>query len=380
MPPVGLWQLRDYLKHPDVQIDICDLHAGDSLDNYLKCVYDIIGLSIQFSIQHDEYVRLAHLLRPWTRKLYAGGVHAANVVAPKEIDAVSSGHGELFFSEIMTTVPLFGNPKFELSEIEKYWKIGKPHNLKSATGKWMSFTASYGCNFSCGFCGMKDYWGPLEYLTLRFISEKLRYLEYMGIEELFIEDDNIAYRKNQFLEIMSMLKMCGFKWSTPNGIYAKTLLNNPEIIPVMKDSGCWRVSLPFEAGNKNSARCMNTLQKYIEFSDARDLVNRLKDSGIETNGFFIIGYPGETLEDMQNTLDYANALPLDGRSIYIATPYPGTGLYRECKEKGYLRYDGPELYRNLLYANCMIDTPEWRAEEVDELRLKDREKAMKKIC
>ena len=376
MPPIGLWQLREYLQCAGVNVTICDEHAGDTLDDY-RGHYSIIALSIQFSIQHQEYKRLVKTCRSWTDMLIAGGVHAANVAPLDGVDDVVSGAGEAYFSKLLDIPMRYGNPIFTESEIAKYWEFGRPHDLQTITGRWMSFTSSYGCNLKCGFCGIRKYWGRLKYLDIEVIEERLKWLASAGIQELLIEDDNIAYDPDMFYKIITLFIKYGFKWSTPNGIYVKTLSKHPWMIPLMKDCGCWRVSLPFEAGNLESARLMNTAGKYCEFYEAHAVVETLRSNGIKTNGFFIIGYPGETLENIRETLGYANALPLDQRGIYIATPYPGTDLYKQCKREGYLRYDGEQLYDRLVYNSCLIDTPELSAADVDNIRQEDRERAMK---
>jgi radical SAM superfamily enzyme YgiQ (UPF0313 family) len=111
----------------------------------------------------------------------------------------------------------------------------------------------------------------------------------------------------------------------------------------------------------------------MPFVDAFLLVDALRQEGIKTCGFFIIGYPGETLDDMRKTLDYANMLPLDQRNIYIATPYPGTPLYEECRQEGWLVSDD---YKDLLYTKGLIQTPEFTPGQVEELKARDREEAI----
>jgi len=195
----------------------------------------------------------------------------------------------------------------------------------------------------------------------------------MGIEEVFIEDDNVAATTEHLLMVARSLKDVSLRWSTPNGIEAKQIVGR---VGNLKASGCWRLSLPFETGSRYSASLMGLEGKWMDLINAKALVDECKGEGIEPIGFFIIGYPGETLDDMRRTLDYANALPLEQRNIYIATPYPGTHLYDICKMHGWLVTDGPDLYRSLLYTRGMIRTPQFDPEEVEELKRADREAAI----
>jgi len=123
---------------------------------------------------------------------------------------------------------------------------------------------------------------------------------------------------------------------------------------------------------------MNLQNKWLEYEDSYEMVLRLRETGIKTCGFFIIGYPGETYDDMERTLEFANSLPLDQRNIYIATPYPGTPLFRYCKLHSYIEGDSKEFYRNLLYSKALISTPEFTAKGVAELRDRDRNRARRR--
>jgi len=106
-------------------------------------------------------------------------------------------------------------------------------------------------------------------------------------------------------------------------------------------------------------------------------VNKLNNERIMTCGFFIIGNPGETKEDINETLEYANELPLDQRNIYIATPYPGTDLFDFCVKKGYINID-ENFYDSLLYTKGLINTEFISAKEIEEIKYKDRIQAIQK--
>jgi radical SAM superfamily enzyme YgiQ (UPF0313 family) len=137
-------------------------------------------------------------------------------------------------------------------------------------------------------------------------------------------------------------------------------------------STCWSLSLPFETGSESSASLMKLGRKWLFFEEAELLVNDLNIMGIETTGFFVIGYAGETEEDVKRTLAYANALPLRNRHIYLAAPYKGTELYRTCLKNNWL-IDGPATYRSAL-----IDTPFLSSKRLLSLFNEDREAALQR--
>jgi len=373
MPPLGLWSIRGAINNKD-SVDICDEHIGDNIESFLdKNKYDVIGLSVTFSIQHFEYLRVAKIAKASGAFVLAGGIHAGAIDKPEYVDLVIKGGGEQYFNKDVQ----FAIPDFSIDELERYWIKMAPHDLESKTNKWINIETSRGCFNLCSFCGIRELWKSWTFLPTEDVKKYFSFLKFIGIEEVFIEDDNVAWDQVRFLEILNLLKKNSFFWSTPNGIFIKNIASS-HILDTIFETKCWKLSLPFETGKKSTAKLMNLGNKWIEFEYAYDLINKLKENNIKTAGFFIIGYPGETLKDMQETLDFANSLPLDGRNIHIATPYPGSPLYKLCKENNYLVTDGEELYKNLLYTKGLIKTPDFTPQEVENLKKEDRDKAIKR--
>jgi len=376
MPPIGLWSIEYNALlggHNALTID-CHMAGGlEPLKKELRKEWDIIGLSAQFSIQHDFYIEAARICSENSdAKVIAGGFHASAVPPPTGVSKVIRGDGESAFVEGLGFEDIeYPYPRADM--LRPYWNRGSPHDLQSKTFHWMPVEFSRGCKRYCGYCGVNRFWGDTRYFARDKITEYLGELVAEGFEEIFIEDDNCANDPGMFRWLISELGKHGVWWSTPNGVYAKGLRDN---LKDLAPSRCWRVSLPFETGTESTARLMGLGDKWMSRPDAFELVYKLKAEGIQTCGFFIIGYPGETLDDMQRTLDYANSLPLDQRNISIATPYPGTYLYDICKRRGYLGSDGAELYRELLYTHGMIRTPDFEPAQVEALKWADRESAI----
>lgn len=379
MPPIGLWSMRtNIVKRLDGFVDVIDMHMGDDLDEALKKdYYSHVGISAQFSIQHDDYVKVAKKAKATGASVIAGGFHANAVMPPAGVDWVANGWGEEWFAQHLgyTIRGEIEHPEFSISEAYRYWEAGAPHDLRSKTERWMPFETSRGCVRHCKFCGINGVWENFRPFGLGWIDRYLKYLASKGITELFIEDDNAALIPGRFEQVLDLFQHHGITWSAPNGIEIRGMC---KVLKKLKPSGCWRVSLPFETGIEETAQKMGIMDKWIKPKDAATLVKWLTGEGIETCGFFVIGWPGETLAEMQQTLDYANSLPLIDRHVYLATPYPGTALYEECKKRGFLVHDGPRLYRHLRYTEGMIKTKQWSAKQVEELRRKDREEALRR--
>jgi len=376
MPPLGLWTLKTFIERdPSYTVEVADEHTGDQAALLWGTArYDLIGLSAQFSIQHAEYVRSAKRLMQSDAFVIAGGFHASAVPEPEGVKETWAGEGEPRFQRFLNLAGEPTGPTCRIPDgaLERYWNLAAPHDLQSKTQRWMSLETSRGCYLDCGYCGVRRYWGAWRPVPMDRILAQLDHLCSRGVEEVFIEDDNVNAVDDHFEAVVAALRERGLWWSTPNGISAHRLLGHTKRLAPL----CWRVSLPFEAGSARSAELMGLGRKWMPFDKALSLVKALRGEGILTAGFFIIGYPGETLEDMQRTLDYANALPLDQRNIYIATPYPGTRLYERCIEEGWLAKKDEQLYDALLYTVGLVNTAEFKSEQVEQLKWRDRAAAL----
>lgn len=385
VPPIGLWSLKASWGINE-QVKIIDLNLIDynfkglpnaTFTELLLMIETLkpatVGFSVQFSIQHTLYKFYSYAVRLHYPNItqIAGGFHASAVDKLPTIDFVHKGAGEIFIDKNLQ----WTYPKIELSDLEPYWKLNLPHDLRAKTSKWIPIEFSRGCVFGCGFCGVRDFWGSYQKQNQVDIIHYLAYLKQLGIEELFIEDDNVSLDKNFFKFVIQQIKKHNFVWSAPNGIYIRGLI---PFIDQLAETNCWRLSLPFETGSERTAKLMNLNQKWLSFKEAQKTVNKLNEQNIETCGFFIIGYPGETLDDVKKTFDYANNLDLKDRYIYIATPYPGTKLYDICLENNYLVVNPPQLYDSLLYTKGLIKTNDFTPEQIEQLKQQDREEALKR--
>jgi len=336
--------------------------------------YDLIGISVQFSIQDALYKEAALMASHSGALVVAGGFHAAAVPAPLGVYHVIRGSGEVGLVP-ETTFADVDYPPVTADMLEPYWSIGRPHDLQSKTPHWMPVEFSRGCARRCEYCGGPRFWGATEYYSKEAISKHLDQLVAIGVEELFVEDDNWIADPKRFKWILGELKARHLAWSTPNGIFAQRL---KPFVHELADSGCWRVSLPFETGTASTARLMRLGNKWMTYYEALGLTMSLQAEGIKTCGFFIIGYPGETLRDMQRTLDYAKGLPLDQRVVSIATPYPGTALFERCLKQNYLAVPPDELYEKLLFTHGLIGTADFTPQDVEHLKFSDRREALKR--
>jgi radical SAM superfamily enzyme YgiQ (UPF0313 family) len=133
------------------------------------------------------------------------------------------------------------------------------------------------------------------------------------------------------------------KWDTPNGTSVATL--NRELLQLMKKAGCRSLNLAIESGDPYILR--EVIHKPLTLGKARQVVKDCKTLGIKTEGYFVIGMPGETVETMNHSLNFARSLPLDEIGVFNAVPFPNTELYESAVQNGYLQ----EVDFNKIYAD-----------------------------
>lgn len=151
------------------------------------------------------------------------------------------------------------------------------------------------------------------------------------------EDDRLTWDRERLLKIMDGItsRRIKVRWHTPNGVHIDDL--DEGLLRAMRKAGCRSLNLAIESGDPDILN--RVIGKKGTSDQAREVAFACRELGIRINGYFIIGMPGETDESIQRTLDLCLELPLDGLGIFIATPFPGTRMFDECVQRGYIDPD-----------------------------------------
>jgi magnesium-protoporphyrin IX monomethyl ester (oxidative) cyclase len=203
---------------------------------------------------------------------------------------------------------------------------------------------------------------------IQFVVEKYK------IKNIFFEDDNLTMDLKRFEAICDGIieRKIKIGWETPNGVRADRL--TMELLKKMKKSGVKSVFVGVESGDQQILD--NVVCKSLDLNKVVDFAKNSQKLGLKTGAFYIIGFPGETKENMQRTVDFALDLKRKydvGMHLFAATPSYGTHLYEECKEKGYLPADlSWNSFAQARQARglSMITTKEFTPNEVKEIAAK----------
>lgn len=395
-PPLGILYLAAVLKKENYDVNILDstcegYHNILSVENnYIKYGLtdddirkrikeynpDIVGVTSMFSAQQDNALNHCNIVKEINKDIIVvlGGIHPSlfpkESIQHKSVDFVIIGEGEfrlikllndlnknnhhpnfdgvaykidgrvhvIFRStriEDLDSIPL---PSRDLINFEKYIDIGVPYAPFPMNERTCQILTSRGCPFNCNFCSTVKYWGRR--FRKRSVDNVINEIEHMvknyNIKEIQFIDDNMTIDKKRAIELFKRLKKYNLYWCAPHGLMIKTL--DKEMIKLMSESGAYQISVAIESGSRRVLK--EIIHKPVPTKkEVKEIVDTCHKYKIQVHGLFIVGLPGEKKDEIFDTLQYPFDVGFDSVSFFIANPAPGSELYDECKEKGYLIKD-----------------------------------------
>ncbi len=160
-----------------------------------------------------------------------------------------------------------------------------------------------------------------------------------GFRSIYFDDDTFNLGDRHTLEICGMMARIKLPWSA----MCRTDTISMSTWDAMKQSGCYGVKLGFESGSQYVID--NIVNKKLDLKQGVQVVRHLKSIGMTVHGTFTVGLPGETREQMQETLDYARGLPLDSLQISGTAEIEGTPL-ATLRKQGRLEKFNAEIDAN----------------------------------
>ncbi|HEX3841927.1 MAG TPA: hopanoid biosynthesis associated radical SAM protein HpnJ [Acidimicrobiales bacterium] len=204
---------------------------------------------------------------------------------------------------------------------------------------YLSLYTGRGCRSQCTFCLWPQTVGGHRYRT-RSVGHVLGEMEYIRdnfpeVKEVFIDDDTFTDSRERAEEIARGMGRLGLEWS------CNAKANVPyETLKVMRENGLRLLLVGFESGNQE---ILSNIKKGVKVERARQFAKDCRELGITIHGTFIMGLPGETTETIQETIRFAKEINPKTLQVSIAAPYPGTALYRQAQEQGWLPTDDASL-------------------------------------
>jgi anaerobic magnesium-protoporphyrin IX monomethyl ester cyclase len=200
-------------------------------------------------------------------------------------------------------------------------------------GPFVFLVTSRGCTAGCTYCIKHvSYQWAVRLMSPERIMKELWILHDLGIHNIHMYADLFTVNRAQVVELCQRIIDEGLKirWTCNSRVdYV-----DPEMLDLMGKAGCWMISWGIESGNE---AILKHAHKGIDPAKARQALTWAHNAGIKNWGYFIIGLPGETVETIRDTIDFAKGLPLEIALFHIAAPYPGTPFFFEVVENGWFR-------------------------------------------
>ena len=276
-----------------------------------------------------------------------------------------SGNEEIGYTpapviEDLDTLPM---PAWDLVDIEGYAR--RPNmNSMLARPRYMAVMTSRACPYGCLYCHALFGRG-FRPRSPDHVYEELRRLKCdFGVEEFHIVDDVFNLKKDRAHAICDRIIEGGLdvRLAFPNGLRGD--LMDRELIDHLKRAGCYSMTYAIETA---SPRLQKLLRKNMDLERLRRVIDWSDKAGVVTKGFFMLGFPTETLAEIDMTIDYARRSRLLIAGFFTVIPFPRTPLF-DLARKVY-----PEISSDP--ADCFYYTEEpfyTRATGVDLNRLRLR--------
>jgi anaerobic magnesium-protoporphyrin IX monomethyl ester cyclase len=368
--PLGLLYIAACLKKRGVDVSVEDPNFDDTPINIAKQVLslkpNIIGLS-STTPQYINALNIALKIKQLSNiPIVFGGVHPT--ILPKEVlkekcvDFVVIGEGEETFSELCDALVknkklsdvkgigykkngklLFTGPRKLIENLDSIpfparhllplkWYFAPPRIRGVWTRSTATVMASRGCPYRCIYCGSHLMFGrKVRFRTIHNIIEELKELRRdFKIDSVWFADDTFTINPlwvKEFCRELKKLNWKDFKWACQ----ARVNTINYNLLKIMKSAGCVQLDFGVESG---SSKVLKILKKDITPEKVIDAFRITKKAGLLRFASFIIGTPGEKIEDIKMTFNLVKKIKPDYADFFFAVPYPGTELYELAEKRG----------------------------------------------
>jgi len=396
VPPIGLLYLASSLEKAGHRVTVLDC-LQEGYDNELEhdnfITYglegeklrkrlleiqfpDIVGLTVPFSIDIEKSINVSKIIKQVFKDTICvvGGLHPT--IYPKDIfeadnndciDYILRGEGEKNIVEFVKCVKhgeinknmsglvgAFNNefvvndqvdriedldslpfPSYHLLPMHRYFDINMPFSPVPKGQRVVPILTTRGCPIGCSFCASTNMYKKHYCRSVDNILEEIKILKNTyNIDEIQFMDDNLTLNNDRFKKLMDGMRELGLYWCTPNGVMINTM--TPELIKKMKETGLYQITLSVDSMSANVSN--NFKHKPVDLDRVPSLIQSAEDCGVFTHGTLVIGMPGETIESIKVGLDFVlDNLMFTSISAFIASPIPGSELYHNCLDSGFVK-------------------------------------------
>jgi anaerobic magnesium-protoporphyrin IX monomethyl ester cyclase len=395
-PPLGIAYMAAVLDQNNVEVKVYDCPVCQIDHEKLKAELasdqpTMVGIG-SFTSTIDSALESARVAKEACpdAKVLMGGVHASfadkQILAEeKAVDIVVRGEGEETIVELLDQSPemqkindikgitfrkddqiiqtpnrplihdldALPHPAYKFLPVEKYKVTGR---------KLLPIITSRGCTFQCSFCVASKMFGArLRTRSAKNVLDELEWLKNeQGAEGISFQDDTFTLDKQRTIDICD--GMIDRKINLPWGCGTRTDTVTKKVLAKMRKAGCNEVAYGVDAG---AQKIRDAFHKEVSTQQCEKAIKWAKEEGIFVTTSVILGYPGETRETLQESLDFIRRVEPDEVWLCHATPFPGTELREIIIRNGWKMEPDWKLYNTM---NPIFEDPLLPSSEIAKMR------------
>lgn len=420
-PPLGLAYIAAMLERSGHEVKILDcftegfnvrqqhknkirigLIDEDILSRIASFKPDVVGISNNFTPYYDDTITLAKLIKINFPNviLMLGGAHVTmafdSVIKLPFVDFIIRGEGEYTTVELLDhllndkplesikglvwkkkdgsvvvnsdrepianldTLPM---PACHLLNMKLYLKQKSNNFAYSKRFPIGHMITSRGCLYNCIFCSTSKHFKKFRARSSDNVLDEIEFLvKKYSVKEIHFHDDSFLCNPERVKAICTGILTRDIKisWQISQGVTVWGL--KPDMLMLMHKSGMYRIGLPIESGSETT---LKFIRKSVNLQKTLDIIEECNKLGIFTHGNFIIGFPYETKEDIEETASFIYRSNLDFVKLLICQPLAGSDLYSVYVKENLIK-ETP--FSASTYENTKYDTTVFSAIELNRMR------------
>jgi len=364
-PPLGILYISAYLKQQGFAVGVFD-STFRTMNDFKNLITSerpsIVGIYTNMMTKRSV-LEMVRLCKEAKLKVVLGGpeppYYAADYLQ-RGADVIVKGEGELTLAELIPHLARSGTaqlesiqgiafldgdgklvetlprpfipdlsanpwPDREAIDIPQYMKTWKDHHGKSS----VSVIQARGCPYTCRWCSHSVYGNSHRRRTPEDAADEVLWIkEHYNPDLIWYADDVFTINSRWFFQYADALKQRGVR--IPFECISRADRLNEEVVKTLADMGCYRLWNGSESG---SQRVLDAMDRKVKVKDVQEKTHLLQRYGIETGMFIMLGYDGETIQDLEETVEHLKISNPDIFLTTVAYPIKGTAYYAEVESR-----------------------------------------------
>jgi len=396
-PNLGLCYLASYLRDKGFEVQYVDEVSGEDFFTKIKKT-DIVGLGFPTIFANRAFKLAEKIKEKFNVPIIMGGSHAS--VLPEltlrnpNVDFVALGEGELSLLDIMNekepknikaigykengeikvnkgfnmiqdldTVPF---PARDLLNMDFY--LSKKNSFSGMNITDTPIFTSRGCCYKCRFCSHNAVRGRgMRFHSVDYVTRELKHvIDIYHPQGIFFGDDLFTANKDRLFDICDRMIESGVNERIVWECNSRVDTIDEDMLRRLKEAGCVQIMFGFESGCQKILSYLKSNTTTVEQNKAA--IDMCKKIGIRVLGFFMLGNPYETKEELEETINFILSNPIDFTSFSITTPYPGSVMWDDYLKMNNITDLSKLKWDDFVFGKGNFFVP------------KEREEEFKKIC